>query len=184
MSAPHMNDTLQSRRTIRYIDQSIQKWMLIGLVVMELSLTAGLLWILYLDLAHVIDENLYRVHQTDHESIFPLLLAEGAKIMGYAFAVNVAAIVLADRIWAFYVNRVVSRLSILMQKSRNLDWRENDIGATHPVLVIALAWRFAERFRCGDLREAVSRLPDCYPDTPEARQVALDSVSSVKGMLP
>lgn len=179
-----MNDTMQSRRTIRYIDRSVQKWMLIGLVAMELLLTAGLLWILYLDLIQVIDENLYRIHQTDRESIFPLLMAEGAKILGYAFAVNVVALTLADRIWAFYVNTVVSRLSNLMQKSRNLDWRENDIGATHPVLVIALAWRFAERFRSSELREAVSRLPDRYPDTVEERQVALDSINQVKGLLP
>lgn len=179
-----MNDITQSRRTIRYIDGAIQKWMLVGLVVMELLLTAGLLWILYQDLVQVIDENLYRIHQTDHESIFPLMLAEGAKILGYAFAVNVVAISLADRIWAFYVNRVVSRLSILMQLSRSLDWRENDIGATHSVLVIALAWRYAERFRCSELRETVSELPDTLPDTPAARQAALESVGRIKGLLP
>lgn len=179
-----MNETMQSPRTIRYIDQSIQKWMLIGLVAMELILIAASIWILYLELDRVIDENLYRIHQTDHESILPLLLAEGAKVMGYALAVNVAAIAIADRIWTFYVQRVVRRLSILMQKSRNLDWRESGIAATHPVLVIAHAWRSAEHFRYGDLRAAVSSLPDHFPDTPEARQAALDSVSHVKGILP
>lgn len=178
------NDALHPQRNIRYIDQSIQKWMLIGLVAMELLLTAGSVWILYSDLAQAIDENLYRIHQTDHESIFMLLLAKGAKIIGYAFAINVAAIAIADRIWAYYINRAVGRLSILMQKSRNLDWRENNIGATHPVLVIALAWRFAERFRCDDLREGISRLPGSFPDSPEANQAALGTIREIKGMLP
>lgn len=179
-----MNDTMQSPRTIRYIDQSIQKWMLIGLVAMELILTAASIWILYLELAHVIDANLYRIHQTDHESILPLLLAKGAKVLGYALVVNVAAIAIADRIWTFYVQRVVRHLSVLMQKSRNLDWRETGIGATHPVLVIAHAWRFSEHFRCGDLRAAVSSIPDHFPDIPEARQAALDSLSHVRSILP
>lgn len=157
-----------NHRHIKYLDQSIQKWLLISMVAMEAILGIVALWLLYNAFGEAIDQNLYRVHQSDEVSVFAQLLAQGMKVLGYILLVNFAALFIADRIWAVYVNSILRSLVELMTASRKLDLSEKqDIHCNHDVLAQAIAWRRSEFDRACQLRELIRDLPSVLPAADE-----------------
>jgi hypothetical protein len=53
------------RRKIHFVDETLQKFLLIGLVLLETGLAAGLTWLMFSRLNQIIEDNLYRVHLAD-----------------------------------------------------------------------------------------------------------------------
>jgi hypothetical protein len=134
------------QRRIHYIDFKLQKRLLIALVVMELVVLCIAGAILYYRLNAIVDENLYRVHIADQPSMFFILFTEALQIIGGLVAVNLAALLAADRIWAHYVRGIMDSLRHLLNKSRTLDFSPDDEDPLqHPVIELALAWRGKER---------------------------------------
>lgn len=154
------------QRKIRYIDQDLQKRLLIALVALEVVvlLVAGA--ILYVRLNIVADESLYRIHLTSRPSMFSVMLKESVQILGGLVVANLLALFVAKRIWSRYVNGIVAALRDLLSRSRDLDLRADPVLPTrHPVLERALAWRSAERARHLALREALEILDKAAPNT-------------------
>lgn len=174
----------KNQRHIHYLDLSIQKWLLVALVAMEVALTVIATWMLYKALGEAIDQDLYRIHLADKLSVFGYLLREGMKMLGVILLVNVAALILADRVWAYGVNRILRSLTALIDAALQLDFSAKaHIPCNHAVLVQALAWRNAERVRIEGIRHDISTLPDLPATTKEREEVA-DRLKKILGALP
>lgn len=145
------------RRRIHYVDYVLQKWMLIGLVVLEVIVLSIGGAILYSRLNAVVDANLYRIHFAGQPSMFSVLLKESVVIMGWLGAANIVALVVADRIWTYYVHGILTTLRSLLSSTRDLDLRADaGVPERHNVVAQALAWRHAERERHLALHESLS----------------------------
>lgn len=147
-------------RHIHYLDHSIQKWLLIALITMEVMIVVIAMWALHGYLNDVIEQEMYHIHFSGHQSVFSHLFNEGIKILGVVLLVNLAAVVLVDRIWAYWVNGILDSLMTLMDASVKLDFtKKNHIPCNHTVLVHAVTWRNAELVRIEGLRQDIHRLP-------------------------
>ncbi len=146
-------------RKIRYVDESIQKGLLVALVLLEVALAGASVWLLNRQLNAVIDDNLYRIHMADAEPMFAQLLHQAALVLGTFIAVNIAALLAADRIWSRHVNGVVRSLMHLVAKTGRMDFSADpEPGDRHETLHLASAWRARERARLAAIRDLVTQL--------------------------
>ncbi|HEY0844614.1 MAG TPA: hypothetical protein VGE12_04575 [Noviherbaspirillum sp.] len=163
-------NSAQDRRRIVYVDHVLQKWLLAALVVLECVLTGLAIWGLYLILGDLIDRNMYRVHFSPDDDILRDFAVEGAKILIGTGVINLAAIILADRIWAVYVGSIVRGLDKVMLAARDLDlMQRRDVRRTHVLLDRVLRWQRSESLRLRRIRHSVRHLPDTLPETEEER---------------
>lgn len=161
----------QDRRSILYVDHTLQKWLLVAMVVLETALTAFAIWGLYRALGAIIDDNLYRIHLPENDSTLHRFLIEGAKVLAVTGVVNLAALIAADRIWAAYVNRIVLGLDKIMLAAQRLDLQpQAGIKRLHAVLDQALRWQRAEALRLRRIRYSVRHLPDRLPESAQERE--------------
>jgi hypothetical protein len=165
-----------NRRRVRLVDDQLQKSLLVALVLMETAAVALAIWMLYQALGRIVDENTYRIHFSNGPSISVQLFIEGLRVLGAMLALNLLALFVADRIWAWYVVRIVGQLDRMMDASSALDLRpQAPISCQHSVLERADDWRAVELRRLAQLREDVRRLPEQLP-ADVAGQVAAAAV--------
>jgi hypothetical protein len=163
----------QDRRRIYYVDHTLQKWLLVAMVILETLLTGFAIWGLYVVLGNIVDDNLYRVHLSDDRDILNRFIIEGAKVLAATGVVNLSALVIADRIWAVYVRKIVDGLDKIMLAAQRLDLMPKaGVRRMHAVLDQALRWQRAESLRLRRIRYSVRHLPERLPDTPEERAAA------------
>jgi hypothetical protein len=147
------------QRKIKYIDHVLQKWLLIALVVLEVLVLSVAGAILYVRLNAIVDESLYRIHFAGQHSMFAALLNESLRIIGGLIAVNLLALFVADRIWAYYVRSIISPLRVLLTRTYALDFRvDSEISERHEVLTRTLRWRRIERARHEAVHHALDQL--------------------------
>lgn len=154
----------QKRRRIHLIDHALQKSLLAALVIMETSAVVIALWTLYKALVEIVDENMYRIHFSDNHNMLALLMSEGMHVLGGLLLVNLLALIIADRIWAFYVYGVLRNLGRLMAASSQLNFsKQGPISFNHAVLEQALSWRESESSHLARMRAHIRHLPAQLP---------------------
>lgn len=156
-SAPAPADPRRARR-IHYVDERIQKWLLVALVVLEVALAGAAVAVLDWRLSGVIEDNLYRVHLAEAEPLLGQLTLAAVNVLGVFVAVNAIAVLAADAIWRYYVNSVVHDFMALIGKTGDLDFSPDPEATRHEVLALAAAWRARERARLAEIRVQVGRL--------------------------
>lgn len=166
----------QNRRHIRLVDHVLQKSLLVVLVIMETVVVAFAIWTLYKALGEIVDENMYRIHFLGSVNVLSLLISEGMRVLGGILLVNLLALIIADRIWAFYVNGILRNLGRLMTASSQLNFSKQDpISFNHPVLEQALAWRESESSHLAKVRDRIRHLPAHLPALKQDR----DAIAAV-----
>lgn len=171
-------------RKVKYIDHAIQKWLLIALVVLELTVLSVAGAVLYFRLNAIVEENLYRIHFDNQHSMLSVLLVESLWIIGGMIVVNLLALFAADRIWVRYVNSILADLRRLLSSTRELDFRNassTDVHQRHEVLALSVAWRKAERARHVALRKSIDLLATQNSSTAEEFR---NSLMAVRSQLP
>jgi hypothetical protein len=169
------------RRRIRLVDHALQRSLLAALVLMETVLAACAIWALYQALGRAIDENLYRVHFAGNASMLSLLIAEGAPVLAAMLGVNLAALIVADRIWAWYVDGILGDLGGLMDATRRLDFSaQASAHSHHAVLEQASGWRAAEAAHLAALRARIAGLPPQLPPPGPQRAAIAAVLASVQ----
>lgn len=162
MSPPPSN--ANRRRRLRIVDDMLQKWLLVALVVMESVLVTAAIWFLYRELDAAVDENLYRVHFTGSVDMLSLLVREGLPVLGALLLANLGALLVADRIWVCYVNNILGHLGALVGASGRLDLRPlPPPPASHAVLDQAIQWREGEAQYLAQVRASIAALPQALP---------------------
>ena len=159
MNKPAENPHNSHRRRIHYVDESLQKFLLVGLVLLEAGLAAGLAWLMYQHLNQIIDDNMYRVHLADATSLLPQLISQSYFLLGLFFAVNVLALVAVDLVWRRYVHSILRSFMQLMTKTSQLDFSfDPAIARRHQLLDLSEAQRAQDRARLTAIRAQLSLL--------------------------
>jgi hypothetical protein len=141
------------------VDHSVQRSLLVGMVLLEVALVAASTWQLHSHLNELIEESLYRVHHAVTGPMLSLLLTEALRILGAFIALNLVALLVAEGIWTLHKGRVVKAFAQLIEKTRHLDFSgDAEADRDHEVLELALAWREGERARFASIRERVAKL--------------------------
>ncbi len=168
-----------------YVDSRIQMWMLIGLVLLETLLASGGVVYLYFRYKAIIEENLYRIHHTSPD-IFTLLLAETGWVVLILLGINVLGLLIADRLWVWYVKRVLGTFTALACKVTDLDFRaDQESPDQHVAVDLMLAWRQKERSRLMAMRETVRTFDlDASLSTPQRQQQLASQLKQLQTVLP
>lgn len=168
-------------RNARMLDHTLQRSLLVALVVMEMLLVVLAMWALYRALGRIIDENMYRIHFSHNVKVLELLVEEGMPILGAMLAVNVVALLVADRIWAFYVAYILRDLRRWMEKASTLDLSPSRRALfDHDVLEQATIWREHEALNLAALRLRIGALPDQLPADPEQRALLAARLAALR----
>ncbi len=169
-----------NRRRIHLVDHVLQKYLLGALVIMEIGVAALAIWALYQALGEIVDENMYRIHFSGDANMLSLMMREGLRVLGGILLVNLLALIVADRIWAYYVDGIVRQLAGLMRASNQLDFSaQGPVSFQHAVLDQALAWRAAESAHLVQVRARIRQLPAHLP----ARQPERDALAQALAAL-
>ncbi|MFZ5523863.1 MAG: hypothetical protein ACOY9D_07250 [Pseudomonadota bacterium] len=174
------------KRRIIYVDEKVQKGLLIALVSFEILLIAGTLWMLYLQMSEIVDANLYRVHFSEKPDIYPLLLKTALIGVAGLAAINVLVLWVASWVWARQVASILKPFRELISKVEALDFREDaPMAIPHKVAELALTWRHSKRQDLLKLREEIARL-DKLGDLSDAgtRVRARASLEAIREILP
>jgi len=184
MNAKPQSDII--KRRIVYVDDKVQKGLLIALVTFEVLLIAGTLWMMYVQMGEVVDANLYRVHFSEQPNIYPLLFKTAlAGVIGL-IAINVLVLWVAGWVWARYVDSILKPFRELIEKVEALDFSEDAVVVIpHRVVDLALAWRRSKRHELLELRKEIARL-DELGDLSDAgaRARARATLETIRGSLP
>lgn len=173
-------------RRIRYIDESIQLWLLVALVVMEIVLVISSLTILHFRLDAVIEDSLYRVHLAAQPPMLHLLVTATLHVLGWTLFWNIAALVAADHIWVRHIRTITIPFQALVTRMAALEFdRDDGMSDHHRVSILAKAWFFSEKWRLDDLRNTLHEL-DAASDMaqPEDRQRSLELLQHMRKQLP
>ena len=184
-----MNAISQSnyiKRRIVYVDDKVQKGLLLALLALEILLVIGTLWVLYLRLGKVVDSNLYRVHFSGKPHIFPQLLETALIGLSGMVVINIAALWVAGRVWIRHVSSIVKPFMELMSKVEALDFSEDAaVHAPHKVVDLALVWRHTKRQRLLRLRTEIAKLDELGDlSGAEAPRRARASLEEIRKLIP
>ncbi len=146
------------KRRIVYVDHSVQRWLLIALVSLEIILVGGALWLLYLQLINAVEANLYRAHAVGKPDIYPLIKMALIGLSGL-LAINLFVLWIVDRLWARHLASILRPLTELITRVEALDFSPDELSAKpHKVVELAHTWRETERQRLLALRAAINQL--------------------------
>lgn len=180
-----INQSNPVKRRIVYVDEKVQKGLLVALVVLEILLVVGTLWVLYVQMGEVVDANLYRVHFVTQPNIYPLLLKTGLTGIAVLVAVNVIVLWVATWVWARHVDSIVRPFRELVAKVESLDFGEDQAqDVSHEVVDLALAWRHSKRRIFHKLRAEIAKLEGLDLSDAETRQRARAILESIRDQLP
>jgi len=167
------------QRKIHYVDESLQKGLLVALVLLEVALAAALAWQMWGHLNAIVEDNLYRIHLADAEPILSQLLREAARLFGFFVLVNVVALVLVDALWRRYVRSILASFGLLMGKTAALDFSADAaLERRHQLLDLSEQHRGQDRQRLAGVRAGVAQLSVAeQAGDATAMQQALDALN-------
>lgn len=170
-----------NRRRIHLVDHVLQKSLLGALVVMEIGVAALAIWALYQALGGIVDENMYRIHFSGDANMLSLMMSEGLRVLSGILLVNLLALIVADRVWAYYVDGIVRHLAGLMRASHQLDFSaQGPVSFHHAVLDQALAWREAESAHLVKVRGRIRQLPADLPTRQQDRDAIAQALAALQ----
>lgn len=184
-----MNTMPQSspvKRRIIYVDDKVQKGLLIALVMLESLLIAGTLLMMYVQMGEVVDANLYRVHFSGQPNIYPLLFKTALVGVVGLIVINVLVLWIAGWVWARHVDSILKPFRELIGKVEALDFSADAAqDIPHRVVELALAWRRSKRQDLLKLRQEIARLDELGNlSDPGERARARVILEGIRALLP
>lgn len=154
------------RRKIKYIDETLQKWLLVGLVVLEAGLVGELSWVMQFRLNQVIEKNVFRVHLAEAEPMLRQLLHQALPMLGIFLIVNALALLFAHLIWNRYVKTMLSLFMKRVGKSQRLDFSldRDEPDPRYELVKLIETLRAKERVRLAAIRTKMSVLEEEISD--------------------
>lgn len=162
-----MTSSTAHRRRLLYVDSSIQRSLLLAVMVLEVALVATSIWLAHWRLGHFIDNSMYRMQAAQEGLTLMRLAQEGFPVLVLFVVVNLLALTLVAGLWSARENLVLRDFTKLMEKTLELDFSADpEPRRQHQVLKLATAWRALERARFAALREQLANLEDAEPSDP------------------
>lgn len=171
---------VDKRRKIQYVDESLQKFLLAGLVLMEVALTAGLTWLMWRHANQIVEDNLYQAHLAGVVPILDQLAQEALFFLGLFFLVNLTALLVVGVSWRHHVNSILHSFVHLVHKTHALDYSADPrIARRHEVLDLAGQHREQARQRLTAFRAHLSALQQA-----DSTQAVTQVVRELRQLLP
>lgn len=149
---------VSERRNRRFVDNSIQGYYLVGLVLLELILFLAALWFVYQFLVDNIEAQLYRFHLAQGFS-FADLWPQIFEIFLLVVVVNLVATALMTLVWHFQVRAIILPLKGILGEVNRLDFCDAPSeNPGHDLLQKAQIWKRNERKRCENISGVMSKL--------------------------
>lgn len=160
MNQPQTTSAAHHQRKRYFIDRIVQGRLVMSLIVMELLIFSTAMWFVYTDLQHLIDINLYRIHQVQLDSL-PVLVKSLIHVLPWVMLVNVFALIMVDKVWAGYIRRIVMQLDKTFSDLKKLCITQPDqTKGEHEVITQAKDWLSYEYQRNQEIRKLIQTLPD------------------------
>jgi len=184
MNTPKRARRDEFRRKTHYVDESLQKFFLLALVLLEIILVGGLTWLMWSHLNQIIDDNLYRVHLQDSPSILSLLLREAAFLLTLFFVANLCALIVANLIWQRYVTSILQSFLRLIRKTQALDFTaDQETSGKHQIISLMATQRRQERQRLMQIRSRLDSIKSTLAAAGSQPALA-DSLRALRQLLP
>lgn len=170
------------RRRVHYVDSTIQRSLLLAMVVLEVTLVAASTWLAHWRLIELIDQSMYRMQVAQTGPSLMRFAGEGFAVFGLFALVNVIALAVAAGIWSYHENRVLQAFTKLIGKTRELDFSSDaETDQRREVLALAVAWRARERNRFTAIRQQVAKLEAdvLANESPQDMRVALQNLNKL-----
>lgn len=132
------------RRSIRYIDVQLQRWLMLALVLLELLILVVGVGYLYFGFNAILEARLYSIHLPEGGGVQPEILLI-IKVVGAMFLVNIVALVIADQLWRRQVNGVLMGFRESSRRIGGLDFRDTGSAGHHELTILTQQWREQER---------------------------------------
>jgi hypothetical protein len=179
-------ESMPIKRRIVYVDDKVQKGLLLALIVLEVALIAGTLWMMYQQMGEIVNANLYRVHFVEQPNIYPLLLKTILVGVLGLLIINVMVLWLASWMWTRHVDSILTPFRKVVDRVATLDFAGQEYpAAPHKVVELAQEWHSAKREQLLKIREEIARL-DALGDfsDPDAKAKARKSLETIRELLP
>ena len=159
-------DQYFNRRRIHYVDFTIQMYLIVGLIVLELLILGIAAFLVYHDLANTIESEMYRSHQGGR-NLQSIVLPTVLWIMAIMVVCNAVALMIGGLLWRRYVGSVLRPFRTLVRRTAGLDFTLDNVArGHHRVLDLILQWRHQERQRLTQIRE-ITRTIESALQSPE-----------------
>lgn len=151
---------MSERRRQYYTDNKVQGYLLAALIIMELVLVIGLLFMLYNGVNQIIEDQLYVIHQKDGEEPWMQVVELFVVMMTGFVLVNLLALYVAHVIWGRYVKQTVVQFSTMLDKLVELDFSEvtKERLYQHHLIDLMQQWLLSERARNRAISKRIRRL--------------------------
>ncbi len=182
--ATHGRAPAAYRRRQHYVDDSIQRSLIVAMVALEVFLVAVSIWLAHWQLMELIDQSMYRMNVANSGPTLALFAEKGFVVLGLFALANVVALTLAAKIWSYQENLVLRDFAQLIAKTRELDFSTDpQTRRQHQVLALAASWRARERARFAAVRELVTELDAASQNGGSLRELRA-AVARVDKLLP
>lgn len=173
------------KRRIIYVDDKIQKRLLIALLTIEILLVVVTLGVLYWQMNSVTEANLYQVHFPGKPNLYALLLKTALAGLTGLVVINVLMLWIAGWVWACHVDSIVKPFSELIGKVEALDFSEDAVmHVPHKVVGLVLAWRHTRRQHLLKLRAEITKLDELGElSSAETQRRARASLEAIRELL-
>ena len=175
--------TSHQPRRKKFVDISVQGWLISGLLLLELLIFAVAMWFVYHELQTTIDADLYRVHQPATSS-GPVLFNALIHIAPWIILLNVLVLIGIDHLWGEYLTKILGPLRLIIERLSRLDLRGHDVdNIEHVVLDHAHEWLHQEQERCKAIRNLI-RSASLAQNEPNDLQALSGILKTIKQQLP
>lgn len=159
----------QNKRHIHYINPAIQNRLIISFIAFEVILVAIALFVFYLDINGIVEDNLYRIHVSTTSNV-ELFLISLLKVICGLLIVNLITASIIVWLWRRYVNSIIEPLEMLVETINRLDFSHQiEVSQKHDVLINMKHWYDQEKETYEKIRKLLAKIKDT-PDPASDKQ--------------
>ncbi len=168
------------KRRIKYLDRSIQGWLIILMVISQiLFLVIGSYWFYY-DFSTLLDKHLYSIHGLNLGIVSQHVNSVVIKILSSYLIINFLALGIVHYIWVNYIKRVLSEFKLLAEESQSLDFSIKEEKSTHRVNKTFKRWRNKQRLLWISINKQIKKLPLEQNQLRDKKQQIIKELKSIQ----
>lgn len=161
----------QNKRHIHYINPSIQNRLIISFITFEVILVAIALFVFYLDINGIVEDNLYRIHVSTTSNV-ELFLISLLKVICVLLIVNLIVASIIVWLWRRYINSIVEPLEMLVETIDQLDFSQQiEVSQKHDVLINMNHWYAQEKENHEKIRKLLAKIKDTPDPTSDEQNI-------------
>lgn len=159
---------MAERRRQYYTDQSVQGYLLIGVITVEFLLVCVTLWFMHAEISDIIISHLFRIHPVP-SGAWPELFTVLATAMASFLLLNTLLLFLAHTLWSRYIKKTVQHFSMLLDKLRKREFTALPVTLKrqHPTAGLMELWYEKEKARDLRIQTLLSKLTHYQQKTPQ-----------------